>query len=74
MSVGELAPSLTGSSTQKSGPLPHLGSRVELALLEGVWLSQNQGHEHKSSGPTPHLEKAGELAGLGDMGTGEVVS
>lgn len=65
MSVGELAPPLSGCNTLKSGPLPHLGSTVELALVEGVWVNRKQGHEHRRSGPAPQLGKAGELAGLG---------
>lgn len=36
LSMGELAISLTGCSTQEGSPAPHLGSRVELALVMGV--------------------------------------
>lgn len=36
---GELAPSITAGSTWESGPSPHLGSTVELALIAVVWVS-----------------------------------
>lgn len=39
--------SFTGCSTQDSGPAPHLGSSVELALVQGLQVSQPAGHESR---------------------------
>lgn len=40
---GEPASPLTDSSTQESSPAPLLDSTVELALVEGEWVSQPKG-------------------------------
>lgn len=40
---GEPASPITDSGTQESSPAPLLDSKVELALVEGEWVSQPKG-------------------------------
>lgn len=47
-----LCPSLGAAALKRAGPAPHVGCKIELALVEGVQESQPQGQEHGSAGPT----------------------
>lgn len=47
------------------GPTPHLGNKVELTLMAGLWVSQLQGCVHGRAGPITCLL-------CGDIGLGEM--